>query len=151
MKNNTFGKMILCILLIVFMYVSAACSISNDNKKKDNKSSDEIDDVITTDVESAKIGYFRDTALVFLKAAQSKYVEDSLLGDAGDVSCYELSDLYDYISSGSKDKYTGVVEKNNDEWKIFITDGTYKINGKSSPIEKDDVKDGSKLYTTTCK
>ena len=32
MENNKFYKVFLCIMLLVFMYVSAACSISNDDK-----------------------------------------------------------------------------------------------------------------------
>ena len=36
MKSNTIYKLLLCVMLLVFMYVSAACSISNDDKDEKN-------------------------------------------------------------------------------------------------------------------
>lgn len=146
MNRNFIGRLMLCILLIVFMYVASACSVGNDKKSKKDYSP--VDDYERA--EDGKKSAFADEALAFIKAVQEKNIEDQVLGE-DDRSCYTVEELIgDYVYA-TNDSYEGVIIKDNDgKWKIYITNGDYSINGKKSPISKTDVLNGSKLSQTSC-
>ena len=146
-NNNILTRIILCILLIIFMYVSAACSVGEDKKNKD----DDIDSYQR--VEKGRINAFIDEAYAFMKAAEEKEVIDNaLLGDESEELCFNINELIgEYIDVSYALDYSGIILKTKDgNWKIYLTNGTYTINGKTKPISTSDVEKGSNLSKTSC-
>ena len=148
MNKNVISRVVLSVLLIVFMYVAAACSVSNE--KKDNKKG--IDP--TKDYQSANNAMksaFKDEAMAFIRAAMEANVT-SQIEDDKERTCFTAKELLEnYIDSSRKDDYKGIVKKiSDDEWQIYLTNGKYTIDGKKTPIDKSDVTEGSKISQETC-
>ena len=68
MEKLFLNRFVLCIVLIVFMYAAAACSISNDSKKISSSNK----------ITNADKFAFAETATVIINAAEEKYIIDSL-------------------------------------------------------------------------
>ena len=137
MNKNIISRVVLSILLIVFMYIAAACSVSNDKKSKKG-SVDPTKDYQAA--ENAKKSAFADEAMAFLTAGQEAYISSQLTEDT-DKTCFTVKELIgNYITAKDPDIYRGIVERTtNNEWVIYISNGKYSVNGKSRPINKDDV------------
>ena len=149
MNKNVISRVVLSILLIIFMYVAAACSVSNE--KKDNKNG--IDP--TKDYQNANEAMksaFRDEAMAFVRAAIEANVTSLVEYDYKERTCFTAKELLEnYIDSSRKDDYKGIVKKiSDDEWQIYLTNGKYTIDGKKTPIDKSDVTEGSKISQETC-
>ncbi len=144
MKKGFLYKIISCTCLLVFMYLAASCSISND-KKEDNGIKKSYDNV-----EEAKKISFADEAMAFVRAAQEAYVTSAVEGV--DKTCFTVSELIDgFVSTNSPDKYYGIVEKISDnEWKIYVSNGKYSIDGKKFPLSKNDVNKSKDISKTKC-
>lgn len=145
MKTNMIGRIILSICLLLFIYVAAACSV--DKNKSDKKSSnDELEEVRLS---NARMSAFADKASSYIKYAEEEYVIH-LMEDYEEVDCFtiaELNSIYGKILDNAK----GIVKKgDNETWIIYLTDGTYVIDGKTPPFNKNIVTKGSKLSKTSC-
>lgn len=71
MNKNIISRVVLSILLIVFMYIAAACSVSNE-KKDGKKGIDPTKDY--QNANNAMKSAFKDEAMAFIRAAMEANV-----------------------------------------------------------------------------
>lgn len=144
MKKGSIYKIVSCTALLIFMYLAASCSISNEKKEKNGikKSYD--------NVEEAKKTSFADEAMAFVRAAQEANVMSTMEGE--EQTCFTISELIDnFVASNNPSKYYGIVEKISDnEWKIYVSNGMYSIDGKNFPLSKNDVNKSKDISKTKC-
>lgn len=139
MKKIFLNRYILCGLIIVFMYIAAACSVSNDTKKmnQSNKISD------------ADKSAFAGVANSIINSAQQKYVVDSIESGVA-ANCYTLKDLDEYIEF-DLNKYEGVViNTESNGWEVYLTDGKLTVNGGYVPVNKNSVMQNDTLRVSKC-
>lgn len=147
MNKNVISRVILSVLLIIFMYAAAACSVSENKSKESNIKKNEETEIDTV---NASKRAFADEGMAFIRAAEEAYIV-SQLEDDEEKECFSLKDLIEeYVYAKEPEKYTGVVKKDKDgKWKVYITDGKYAIDGKSNPT-LNDVLDGNKISINKC-
>ena len=84
---------------------------------------------VLTSMNTAKKSSFVVEARKVLNKAQEQYQTDSLTKAAAEMpTCYSLADLN--IETGGK--YYGSVSVTNNEFKIYLYDGSYAVQGKTS-------------------
>ena len=145
MKNNMISRIILCIFLLGFLYVSAACSVDNDKKSEKvvNKEKKVIEEDIDNTLLNAKKDAFIKEAEAYVYAADN---ENYKLSKDEIKTCYNLSDL-----TKGRSSYIGYVKRNNDgTWTIYITNNEFTIKGEKSPFNKSMIQTGNTLTKTTC-
>ena len=144
MKKGFMYKTISCTALLIFMYLAASCSITNE-KKETNGIKKSYDNV-----EEAKKTSFADEAMAFVRAAQEANVMSTMEGE--EQTCFTISELIDnFVASNNPSKYYGIVEKKSgDEWIIYITNGKYSIDGKKFPYSKTDVDKSKEISKSKC-
>ena len=145
MKKGFMYKTISCTALLIFMYLAASCSITNE-KKETNGIKKSYDNV-----EEANKSAFADEAMAFTRAAMEADITYKMDNDKGK-NCFTVSELLDnFVTSNDPSKYTGIVEKKSgDEWIIYITNGKYSIDGKKFPYSKTDVDKSKEISKSKC-
>lgn len=145
MKKGSIYKIVSCTALLIFMYLAASCSISNEKKEKNGikKSYD--------NVEEAGRSAFADEAMAFVRTAMEANIS-YLVEDNKEKTCFTVSELIDdFVTSKDPSKYSGIVEKvSEDKWVIYITNGKYSIDGKEFPFSKSDVNKSNEISKNKC-
>lgn len=140
-KKNKSKKGLIIALVIAFVLIAGAIltvilvinNSESSSGKDDDNSSRKSSKVKKEEVPKRKANEFADYALNFMKAAETKYVYDSI--DDEPSTCYEISDLADFIEfeSSYEGKVILKVDKDGDITNKYI----YMTNGKYMIIDED--------------